>query len=378
MRIAILCADASTNSLVRVYPIAKVLQRRHDVRLLGFRSADQVFAPYSAEFEFDTTRARRLPRFLGQVAALASRVDADLVYAFKPLPASFWVGLLARRRLRVPLLLDVEDDEVAFYEEVPLLDRLRHLVHLERPNGYLWSALTARAAKLADEVFVVSRTLQRRFGGTLLVHGADTAAFDPSRVSRAQALRALDLPDADYVVFTGAPARHKGIEDLLEAVRRLSSPRLRVLIVGSFRQQPALREELEARHGGYLVVRDARPHAEMPAVLAAARAVVLPQRAGRIAEAQVPGKVFEAMAMARPIVATAVSDLPEILDGCGHVVAPGDVDALASGMEAVLSRPDEAKAMGTRARIRCEQLYSWDAMERVLTGTLARWERRGD
>ena len=167
VRIALLCPDASSNALVRTYPIAKVLARRHDIQLFGFRFGETVFPPYSREFSYDTVRARPMPAFLRQVEELSRRIDADVVYAFKPLPSSLWVGLRARRRLEVPLFLDIEDWEAGWYGDVPLSDRLRHLAHLERPNGLLWAWLTERLVGKADQVFVVSRPglLTRRSRG---------------------------------------------------------------------------------------------------------------------------------------------------------------------------------------------------------------------
>ena len=118
----------------------------------------------------------------------------------------------------------------------------------------------------------------------------------------------------------------------------------------------------------------------MPLFLAVADLVVLPQRVTRETMAQIPGKVFEAMAMARPIVATAVSDLPEILDGCGVIVPPDSADKLGAAIDQLLSRPEEARALGQEARRRCQEHYSWDAMERVLDRRLKKWEqaRLGD
>lgn len=375
MRIAMVCPNVSSNSLVRTYPIAKVLARQHELQMLGFRFGGGVFEPYRDEFDFETMEAGRFPRFLSAVRRMVERIRADAVYVFKPLPSSLWVGLLARRALGVPLFLDIEDWEAGWYYDVPLADAVRHLLHLERPNGLVWTWLTEQLAGRADEVFVVSRFLQRRFGGTVLVHGVDTARFDPARFDRAEARRRLGLAEGRYVVFTGSPMPNKGLEDLLDAVVGLGDPRLKVLVVGSFRHDHGYRERLQAQYPESLLLVGPRPHAEMPLFLAAANLVALPQRSSRETMAQVPGKVFEAMAMARPIVATAVSDLPEILDGCGRLVPPGVPDALATALEQVLADPDRSAAMGQAARARCEDRYSWDAMESVLADRLARWEK---
>jgi glycosyltransferase involved in cell wall biosynthesis len=282
---------------------------------------------------------------------------------------------LARKAHRIPLFLDIEDWETGWYYDVPLVDALKHLIHIERPNGLLWTWVSEKMAAWADEIFVASRSLQARFGGTRLVHGVDTGVFDPSIWDPADTRTRMGLGEGRYVVFAGSPMPNKGLDDLLEAVTAVGDPRLRVLVVGSFQHDPAYRQRLLARFGSRLLLVGARPHAEMPAFLGMADLVVLPQRVTRETMAQIPGKVFEAMAMARPIVATAVSDLPEILDGCGVIIPPESADKLGASIDRLLSQPEEARALGREARRRCQEHYSWDAMERVLDGRLRKWGR---
>jgi glycosyltransferase involved in cell wall biosynthesis len=76
---------------------------------------------------------------------------------------------------------------------------------------------------------------------------------------------------------------------------------------------------------------------------------------------QVPAKIFDAMALGRPIVSTAVSMIPEILDGCGVLVPPGDVVALAAALRRLLDDPVSAAELGRRARERCREHYSFAA-----------------
>jgi glycosyltransferase involved in cell wall biosynthesis len=370
MRILCLAADASSNSIVRVAPIAKTLERNHDVHMAGFRSRDHVFAPYADAFDYHTLRTRPLPGFLRQVGELADRVAADIVLAFKPLSTSLWTGLAVRQRLRIPLLVDIEDWELGWYLDRPPAHQLRHLARIDRANGMAWTAVNERLVRRADGLFVASEGLRRRFGGTLLPHGPDTSCFDPRRWSREEALDRLGLDDAEYVVFTGSAMPSKGLEDVLEALRELARPGLRLLVVGSFQHDPAFRDRLLARYGDLLEIMPPRPHAEMPLFLAVATLVVLAQRRSRETEAQVPAKVYEAMAMARPVVATAVGDLPAILDGCGCVVAPGDPRALREALERLLEERDAGERLGAAARRRCEERYGWDAMERILEPAL--------
>jgi glycosyltransferase involved in cell wall biosynthesis len=308
------------------------------------------------------------------VARHARGIDADVLFAFKPLSTSLWTGFAARRRLRVPLFLDIEDWELGWYLDGRPLDAMKHLVRIRRANGMAWTAVNERLVGRADEVFVASTSLQRRFGGTVLPHGPDTAVFDPDRWPREEALARLGLPDAAYVVFTGSPMRNKGIEDVLDGIRALGRPDVRMLLVGSFRHDPAFREELVARYKDVLTLLPPASHADMPLFLAVATVVVLAQRASRETDAQVPAKVYEAMAMARPILATSVSDLPLILEGCGRVVPPGDRTALLAALDELLGDAGERERLGRAARARCEARYGWDAMERILNARLERFE----
>ena len=72
--------------------------------------------------------------------------------------------------------------------------------------------------------------------------------------------------------------------------------------------------------------------------------------------------------MAKPIIATEVSDFPDILDGCAWIVGPEELEKLAEVIQYVLHTPDEAEQMGWKAREKCIKKYSWDAIEEILDG----------
>ena len=96
---------------------------------------------------------------------------------------------------------------------------------------------------------------------------------------------------------------------------------MKILIVGGDIHHKYYKKLLSIG-GGFIKAVGPRPHSEMPSFLAASDMVVLPQRKTLFAKAQVPAKVFEAMAMGKPIISTSISDLPEILDRCGIVIEP--------------------------------------------------------
>jgi glycosyltransferase involved in cell wall biosynthesis len=109
------------------------------------------------------------------------------------------------------------------------------------------------------------------------------------------------------------------------------------------------------------------PYSLLPDLLAAADIVAIPQLDTEGARHQMPMKVYDAMAMAKPIVATTVSDLPVALDGCARLVPPGNVEKLTDAVGYLLEHPSEARALGERARARCLEKYSMPRIAEALT-----------
>ncbi len=71
-----------------------------------------------------------------------------------------------------------------------------------------------------------------------------------------------------------------------------------------------------------------------------------------------PMALLEAMAQARPMVATSVGGVPGVLRGCGIVVPPGDIHALASAVVMVLRNPGLATKLGRRGYERLHRHYT--------------------
>jgi glycosyltransferase involved in cell wall biosynthesis len=336
------------------------------VEVVGPRFGEAVWRPARdgavAYRDLPVGRARRYPGFTALWAELAARADGDVLYASKPRPTSFGAALLARRRRRRPLLLDIDDWEVGFFRRSGAWGTLGRSLNLGNPNGLPWTWLMERLAGRADAITVASRFLERRFGGTLVPHVRDTEAWDPARYDRVEARARLGLRDEPVVMFLGTPRAHKGVDDLVEAVGAVGGG-ARLVLVGADAGGEAGR-----RWAGHPWVRlvGEIPFDDVPRYLVAADAVAVPQRATSDTVGQVPAKVFDAMALGRPIVATAVSMLPEILDGCGVLVPAGDTVALAVALRRLLHDPEGAAELGRRARARCRERYSYDAARAAL------------
>jgi colanic acid/amylovoran biosynthesis glycosyltransferase len=104
-----------------------------------------------------------------------------------------------------------------------------------------------------------------------------------------------------------------------------------------------------------------RTQPEIRSSLAAATVFVLPcveEKSGGMD--MLPTVITEAMAAGLPVVSTRLAGIPEmVIDGkTGFLVAPGDADSVAQAVQKLISKPDEAEAMGAAGRHHAESVFS--------------------
>ncbi len=175
-------------------------------------------------------------------------------------------------------------------------------------------------------------------------------------------------PEAPVAVFFGTLARNKGLEDLLEAfvVVRERLPGARLVIAGHPSRhmgEGGVERAVVALGLADAVTVDSRyvPNEEVRPLMDLARAVVLPYRS-----ATQSGVLHVAYACGRPVIATRVGALPEVIEegGTGRVVAPQDPRGLADAIVGLLDDPAAAARMGERAAELSRTRFSWDAVAR--------------
>jgi glycosyltransferase involved in cell wall biosynthesis len=148
---------------------------------------------------------------------------------------------------------------------------------------------------------------------------------------------------------------------------REALPEATLDVVGDGPLRPGL-EELADRLGVRPHVRFLGARADLPDLLNDAACLLLASDYEGC-----PLSVIEAMAAGLPVVATAAGGVPElVVDGeTGVLAEPGSSAQLASGLRAVLSSPELARALGSQGRERARRLFS---RERMVRETCALYE----
>jgi glycosyltransferase involved in cell wall biosynthesis len=169
----------------------------------------------------------------------------------------------------------------------------------------------------------------------------------------------LGIADDEVLALLAATLRpEKRADAFVEAVHlaHAREPRLRGVIAGGGPELDPVRSLATSQPD---IVRVLGERGDVPDLIAAADVVCLTSSFEGL-----PITALEAMALSRPLVATAVGGLPQaITDGrTGKLVTPGDPEAFADALVELARAPDERQAMGDAARSVYEQRYTLDIM----------------
>jgi starch synthase len=309
------------------------------------------------------------------LAMAADPSDADLVHCHT------WYthlgGLLVQHASSVPLVITVHS-----------LEPLRPWKREQLGGGYDLSSWVERTAlESADAVIAVSNGTRDDVLSHFAVkpervhvihNGIDAEFFAPEPATDALERHGID-PGRRYVLFVGRITRQKGIVHLVRAIGRLD-PEIGVVLAAGQPDTPELAAEVEA--GVTAAQRERQNVVWIPEMLGREEIRQLYSHAAIFVCPSVyePFGItnLEAMACERPVVATAVGGIPEVVvDGETGVLVPvkfspdepmtpADPDQLASDLadaiNALMADPERRNRMGAAGRRRAVEEFSWSSI----------------
>lgn len=164
-------------------------------------------------------------------------------------------------------------------------------------------------------------------------------------------------PDDGYLMFAGVLGRHKGVDVLLEARRRMRN-RIPLVFIGTPHADSPRIDDPEV-----VVVRNV-PSAQVMASWMRASAAVVPsvwnEPMGQVA--------IEAMLVGRPVVASDVGGLRDVVKHgvTGLTVPPGDPVALATALDSLFDDPEMRARMGEAGRTHARQFEAAAVVPRIV------------
>lgn len=299
-------------------------------------------------------------------------------FIYQRLSLHNYSGSILRRRAGVPLIVEYNGSEVWTAQN--------WATPLQLPAG----ARAAESALLrtADLVVTVSKPLYDQ----LLERGVDEerivlypncidpALFSPERFSedKRSSLRAqLQIGEDDLLItFIGTFGAWHGVDFLAEAIRHLvdsdekfvRNNRLKFLLVGDGLKMADVQQTLSSsNYSPYIILTGIVPQDEAPLYLAISDIFVsphLPNTDGTEFFGS-PTKLFEYMAMERPIVASRLGQIGDVLGREGGDLAalyePGDQAGFLEALKSVVTAPAAARERARRAREEVSLKYTWNS-----------------
>ncbi|MCK5338374.1 MAG: glycosyltransferase family 4 protein [Bacteroidales bacterium] len=197
-----------------------------------------------------------------------------------------------------------------------------------------------------------------------LPNGADLSYYDPD-ITQQSWRKDHGYEDNDFLVFYGGILGHaQGLEVVIKAADRLrNDPGIKFVLMGNGPQEGPLKElsqSLKLKNVQYFNVVS---KAEMPAVLAAINVSVIPLKKLDLFKGAIPSKIFESLAMKKPILLGVEGEAKELFieEGkCGLAFEPENDEDLTEKVVLLRDDPDECEKLGDTARSYVEMKFNRD------------------
>lgn len=298
-----------------------------------------------------------------------------------------------RKYLRDFDVVITQDISRSLYTLASLKDRFRYKIVLKwwenLPYKRLFSERDQRiAGKSLDKVdlFLPATEMAREallLEGTpgekmaRLYPGIDTDRFAPAERSSEIRTKLSIPPETIVILFVGRLVSHKGVYTLLWTAKRLekSAPmeKFVFVVVGDGGQKAQL-ESMACEMGlkDRFIFTGNVAYDSMPEIYQMSDIFVLPSLMKENIQEQFGLVLAEAMACGKPVIASAVGGIPEVIGDSGILVPPGNFQALADTLLTLFSDAHLRQTFGERARKRAVQLFSAKKMAEDLLSLLMR------
>jgi hypothetical protein len=301
--------------------------------------------------------ANQLSFTASALAALPAVGRCDVILVESPPLFLGFTGALFSAALRAPMVLHVSD----LWPAVPI-----ELGALTNPWAIRAARLFERGVYWAStRLIVVTERWRDQLAADgvppekidLVTNGVDATSLDPAAPEAAQereAVRAgLRVQDKAVVACVGTVSYVYGYDTILDAASLLASdPRVQLLIVGDGSQKQQVSQLVAERGLSNVTLLPGQPHSQIRGLLAAADISVSALLPMPVTRGQLPVRILEAMAMARPVVLSGEGVASRLISesGAGVAVPPSDAPALAATIRSLASDPDRRARLGAAGR----------------------------
>lgn len=338
---------------------------------------------YTAPNKGKVRRSLAFGSFLltGTIAGISVIPDVDVVIGTSPQPLAAFAAFAIATAKRRPFVLEVRDLWPESIVSVGALSATHPIVRVMR-------VAMDMLAKRAKRLVVVTKAFEDEYARrgidrskvAYMPNGVDLTKFVPVDAvdGDREFLGGASLPgEARKIVvsYMGTHGMAHDLSRLLDVADRLkrSHPNVAFAFIGDGAERKNLEQSSEKRGLTNVRFLGVQPRDRMPALYAATDLCVVPLRKDDLFKTVLPSKIFEIMAMRKPMALAVDGEAREIVEraGGGMYVPPGDTDALTEAIRTLVEDPDRLRVMGERSRTFVEREFDRTKIARDYANLLA-------
>jgi glycosyltransferase involved in cell wall biosynthesis len=299
----------------------------------------------------------------------------DLVISTSPQFFNGLAGYFVSRIKRCPWVLEVRDLWPASIVAVGAIRNQRLIACLEAIERFVY--------RKADHIVSVTKAFRRHIlarGGressiTIIRNGVDLQFFIPQEKDQVYAEQ-LGVADRFIASYVGTHGMAHGLDVLIQAAERLrSDSKILILLAGDGAERKRLEAEVERRGLTNIRLLGQLPKTDMPRLWSITDVSLVLLRKLDIFLTVIPSKMFESMAMGKPIILGVAGESAELLEdsGAGICVEPENVDQLVAALRKLANSEALRLELGDRGqsyvKTRFDRRMLADSYEQVLAAT---------
>ncbi len=290
--------------------------------------------------------------------------EVDLVVSTSPQFFCGMAGYFVARMKRCSWVLEIRDLWPESIIAVGALTNKRIIRLLETVESFLY--------RKADHIVSVTRSFRAHLEErgahpdriTVITNGADLERYRPMAKENG-IRRSFGLQDKFVASYIGTHGMAHGLDVVLDAARHLKdNERIVFLLVGDGAERERLLAEKARRGLNNLLMLPQQPKESIPQFLAASDVCLVLLKKRDLFKSVIPSKIFEAMAMERPVVLGVEGESREIVSraGCGVCIEPENAVELSECLRKLAGEPDAVRRMGRLGRRCVASLYDRDLL----------------
>jgi glycosyltransferase involved in cell wall biosynthesis len=290
---------------------------------------------------------------------ILKKINPDIVVLNYPSPYTGLLGFLEGKLLKKPVVLDF-NDLIAQYT-INLLNLKKNSLKA-RMLVFVQQYLVKKVQMVIAPTFFIKkyvaslRVPERKIA--IIPNGVDTRDFNPHKYNISQLKTNLGLQKEKLCLYSGHLEGWAGVNIILKLCNIAMNRKLdtKFVLVGSGTLKAIPKENA--------VLLEEVAYEKVPAILAIADAILIPFPNNEVAHAASPLKLFEGMAMQKPVIASKVSGIQDVvLDGeNGFLADPENVNEWIEKLETILTYENIAKKVGQNARRTVEEKFEWNCL----------------